>query len=116
VLASATSISNAGTISAVGGKGANSIAGTSASGGGGGGVVSLFAPSIALGTISVAGGTAGTGNDTTGFAGGGAGSGGAGGNAAGGSVSAATAGATGLTFSKITADPSALFLLSTRAQ
>lgn len=109
VLASKTSITNSGTLSAVGGAGAAAISGTSASGGGGGGIVNLLAPSVTSGTVTVAGGAAGSGSDSAGFGGGGGGSAGAGGHSNLGAT-LATAGGTGLTFTKIMADPSTLFV------
>ena len=113
VLASKTSITNSGTLSAVGGQGANSVSGsptgTSGSGGGGGGVINLLAPSISAGTATVAGGAAGNNsNSSSGYAGGGGGSGGAGGSS--GTSVAPTAGGTGLLLTKIMTDPSTLFV------
>ena len=116
-LASKTSIAISGTISAIGGKGADAFpgaTGSGASGGGGGGVVNLLAPAItaAAVNVNVNGGAAGGGtnlNANTGWGGGGGGSGGAGGNS-GNNSTAATAGGTGLSFQKITTDPSTLFI------
>jgi hypothetical protein len=113
VLASRTGITNNGVMTALGGNGANALpdpsTGTGASGGGGGGVISLFAPVISVGTAIVNGGAAGSGiNATSGYGGGGGGSGGAGGSS--GAATYATAGSPGMTFTKIMADPSYLFV------
>jgi hypothetical protein len=113
VLASRTGITNNGVMTAVGGNGASALpdpsTGTGASGGGGGGVISLFAPAISVGTAMVNGGAAGSGtNATSGYGGGGGGSGGAGGSS--GAATYATAGSPGMTFTKIMADPSYLFV------
>ncbi len=90
ILASVTSVINAGTISAHGGNGENADSGEAPSGGGGGGLIHMLAPTVtATGTTDVAGGLAGTGAGGTttltprrGGAGGGAsaGNGGAGGS------------------------------------
>jgi hypothetical protein len=115
ILASKTGITNGGTISAVGGKGADALAGATGSapsGGGGGGVVNLLAPTITNGAINVSGGAAGSGtnsNANTAFGGGGGGSGGAGGNSGNIGTNAA-AGGTGSIYTKVTSDPSPLFV------
>jgi hypothetical protein len=83
ILASKTSISNTGTLSAIGGNGGDSNANVAASGGGGGGIIHLLAPSgqIATGTATVAGGGAGNASGAgTYYAFGGGASGGNGGN------------------------------------
>jgi len=111
VLASKTSITNSGTLSAIGGTGANAFNGSNAGGGGGGGVVYLLGPTIAGGTVTVAGGGAGTNSAQAspgGYGSGGGGSAGAGGSSATNSTGA-TAGGTGLSLTKITGDPSTLF-------
>ncbi len=115
VLASKTSITNSGTLSATGGNGADALTdpvnGTGASGGGGGGVINLLAPAVTAGTLSVNGGSPGAGTNSgslTGYGGGGGGSGGAGGKS--GTSVPATGGGIGLTFTKIMADPSTLFV------
>jgi hypothetical protein len=107
VLASKTSITNSGTLTAVRGAGANSISGTGASGGGGGGVINLLSPSnTGAGTLTVTGGAAGTGADSSGFAGSGGGSGGAGGHS--GTSTPAAAGGLGQTFAQTIVDPASL--------
>jgi len=118
VLASETSISNLGAVSADGGFGGPSSASIGAGGGGGGGVVHFIAPQVTLGTVSVVGESAGgTFNPVTNsprF--GGSGGGGFGGNGgAGGNVSSANtalsanAGAAGQVF-ETEVDPSSLIL------
>ena len=113
VLASKTSIGNAGTLSVVGGAGANATStatGASASGGGGGGIINLLAPSFSLtGTTTVAGGAHGTGSNANGYGGGGGGSGGTGGSSGKGAT-LATDGAVGILNQKTMADPSFLFV------
>jgi hypothetical protein len=59
ILASRTSIFNAGTLAARGGNGANGNA-SPGGGGGGGGIVHLLAPSVAVGNVDVSGGLAGS--------------------------------------------------------
>jgi hypothetical protein len=81
-----------------------------AGGGGGGGIISLLAPSITVGTAQYNGGAAGkVGIYSFGYAGGGGGSYGAGSSAQ--DVDAGTyPGGTGALFTKITLDPSTLFV------
>jgi hypothetical protein len=123
ILASPTSITNAGTISANGGDGApstnNSVLHTCACGGGGGGIIRYISPTIAdTGTDSVSPGAAGTMFTTqvtsttrVGGSGGGA-SGGAGGPGATlletGFEASVQGGQPGVIL-KTTADPTALF-------
>lgn len=86
VLASMTSVENAGMVSATGGDGESGDSNEAASGGGGGGVVHMLAPEVSgNGGVDVSGGDGGAGGSTvsasTRFAGGGGGaSGGDGGN------------------------------------
>jgi hypothetical protein len=119
VLASRTSITNSGTISAAGGDGQPSDVSNGPGGGGGGGIVHLIAPAITAGTLSVGGGVAGVGGTAippaytrAGGAGGG-GSAGDGGNGGAvktdGTFTAATAGSPGVVFKTMT-DPTALLL------
>jgi hypothetical protein len=104
VLASKTSISGGGTLSAQGGAGATG------SGGGGGGIVIELAPGIsATPTPDVAGGAAGGTNFSSEVGGGGA-TGGNGGNSGNANGGAATAGATGIAFQRVTVDPTGLFI------
>lgn len=118
VLASETSISNLGAVSANGGFGGPSSANIGAGGGGGGGVVHFIAPQVALGTVSVVGEAAGgtfnsvTNSPRTGGSGGGAfgGSGGAGGSVSSTNTAlAANAGSAGQVF-ETEVDPSSLIL------
>lgn len=90
IVASRTSVSNAGSISAKGSDGLKSGTNDAPGGGGGGGIVHLLAPAVTAGTVVVTGGAAGaaSGNfsgsaDRAGGGGGGAcgGAGGAGGSA-----------------------------------
>jgi hypothetical protein len=60
ILGSKTSISNSGSISALGANGGSSDALTGVGGGGGGGIIHFVAPSIVAGTTDVSGGSAGT--------------------------------------------------------
>ncbi len=119
VLASMTSVSNAGTVNARGGDGEDGDSNEAPSGGGGGGIVHMLAPTITnSGTVNVAGGAAGSigpgVSAVSRFGGGGGGpSGGNGGN--GGSVpgdafatpTAATAGANGFALETVV-DPTSL--------
>jgi len=118
VLASRTSITNSGTLSAQGGKGGNATTTTTGGpngnqnmGAGGGGIINLLAPSITgAGTTNVNGGASGSSTEGNhGYAGGGGGSYGAGSSAQ--DVDAGTyPGGTGALFTKITLDPSTLFV------
>jgi hypothetical protein len=117
ILASQESVTNTGTINAIGGDGENADTDEAPSGGGGGGIVHLIAPSITAGTVSVAGGVAGTGTGVIlAFRSGGAGGGACGGDGGtGGTVNtddsvspAASDGDPGHSLQTI-GDPSALF-------
>ncbi len=116
VLASPTSITNSGTIRALGGAGGASTSNDGRGGGGGGGILSFFSPQVTAGTTAVTGGAGGVvaASVTAGIracGGGGGACGGAGGN--GGSVSGTTPSAPtggGAGYVIITeVDPTALF-------
>jgi uncharacterized protein (TIGR03437 family) len=104
VLASAAAIANRGRLSAIGG------AGGSGSGGGGGGIVHLLAPALTAGILDVAGGEPGAPLRSGEMGGGGGGSGGTGGQS-GTEIASPSAGTNGLAFTRITANPAALFLV-----
>lgn len=120
ILASASHVTNAGQISAIGGNGAGAAFNTAGSGGGGGGIVHLISPSItASGTVSVDPGThgvaGGAGNDGSRASGGGGGAcggnGGAGGdvtNAPFNTLNGGSDGAVGYSL-QTEANPTALF-------
>lgn len=119
ILASQTSISHTGTITVIGGHGADGTNFGAAGGGGGGGFVHLFAPSIsATGTTDVSGGAPGdtsnlVSNSLRAGGGGGGACAGVGGNGAnitdaGGTQSGASNGGAGVLFKSLF-DPTALF-------
>jgi hypothetical protein len=120
VLASWTSIVNSGTLSVQGGSGGpptrpacgSGSSPSAAGGGGGGGLINLLAPSITPGNASLSGGAGGQGQSgATGCAGGGGGSYGDGGySGSTGSSGSGSAGSPGAVFTKITLDPSTLFV------
>jgi hypothetical protein len=110
ILASRTSISNLGTLSAIGGNGANqSCCILAPGGGGGGGIIHLLGPSLVLGNTNVSGGTAAT----QGMSGSGAAPlpggacGGSGGSSDG---TGAGAGSAGQVFTTIVSEPASLFV------
>ncbi len=124
ILASKTSIDNAGTLSAEGGQGNANVTTpngvTSPGGGGGGGIIHLLSPSNTVGTPIVTGGLVGSGASPNGANGGGGG-GACGGNGGAGTIdvgafsnqppiSAATAGLAGIVFNDTVADPASLIL------
>jgi hypothetical protein len=122
ILASATQLTNSGTIEAKGGSGlgASGISPNGSGGGGGGGIVHLISPIItAAGTANVSGGAGGAalppGTITSTFRIGGVGGAGSGGNGGGGgailttgAANAAAAGTTGHALQTL-ADPTSLF-------
>ena len=120
VLASGTSIVNSGTLSVQGGTGGlpttpacgSGSSPSAAGGGGGGGIINLLAPSITPGNASLGGGVGGRGQPgAAGCAGGGGGSYGDGGySGSTGSSGSGSAGGAGAVFTKITSDPSTLFV------
>lgn len=117
VVLSNTSITNAGTLNASGGKGADTLASpdSSGGGGGGGGLIQLAAPSITnTGTLNVSAGAGGSGSSQGGYAAGGGASVGNGGGSGGSGVPTASAGTAGLSFTTTTTDPAALFLSSSQ--
>ena len=107
-LGSKASITNAGSIIANGGRGADGDGYWGAGGGGGGGIVHFFAPSIVSGTVDVSGGVGAIHGGTFSFVVGGA-CGGSGGssNTAG---QPGGPGGTGQVFKTITSEPAALFV------
>ena len=113
ILASKTSISNSGAITANGGAGGNGITGVApsgASGGGGGGIIHLLSPANTAGTLSVSGGAGGgSPGATSSFAGGGGACGGNGG-ASGLASAGGVGGSTGLTFTTTVTDPATLIV------
>jgi hypothetical protein len=108
ILGSRSSIINAGSITANGGKGADGDSYWGAGGGGGGGIVHFFAPSIASGTVDVSGGGGASHGGTYAFVVGGA-CGGSGGssNTAG---KPGGPGGTGQVFKTTTSEPAAFFV------
>jgi len=121
ILASQTSLTNIGTITANGGSGSHSIQqggglpGTkNGGGGGGGGIVHMLAPSITAGSVSVSGGTGGNSGDAmTSSSGGGGALGGDGGRGAydvNNTGWAAEQGGTGHIIQTIVTNPENLFL------
>uniref|UniRef100_Q025H2 Collagen triple helix repeat n=1 Tax=Solibacter usitatus (strain Ellin6076) TaxID=234267 RepID=Q025H2_SOLUE len=109
VLGSRASISNAGSIVANGGKGADGDWYHGSGGGGGGGIVHFFAPFISSGSVDVSGGigAAGHGGTYTFVVGGACGGSGGSSNIAG---QPGGAGGSGQVFRTITAEPAALFV------
>ena len=109
ILATSTSIVNAGAISANGGAGGDGRPLPSArgsSGGGGGGIIHLFSPSVSAGTLTVNGGAGGVnGSGTIGNSGGG---GACGGNGGASGATTGVAGSTGKTYATVVANPATL--------
>jgi hypothetical protein len=107
-LGSRASITNAGSIVANGGKGADGDSYWGAGGGGGGGIVHFFAPSVVTGTVDVSGGTGARHGGTSAFVTGAA-CGGSGGssNKAG---NPGGSGGTGQVFTTISSEPAPLFV------
>ena len=107
-LGSRASITNAGSIIANGGAGADGDGYWGAGGGGGGGIVHFFAPTIVSGTVNVSGGTGASHGGTYTFVAGGA-CGGSGGssNTAG---TPAGPGGTGQVFTTVTSEPATFFV------
>lgn len=116
ILASATSVTNDGTIEAHGGDAMGIAMMSGAGGGGGGGIIHLLAPTITQGTCNVSGGMGGGAgtvmNDPRGGGGGGGGAGGFGGSGGGvqtnGTAAAGQNGQQGWALTT-TGDPSSLF-------
>jgi hypothetical protein len=113
ILASKTSVSNSGTLSAIGGNGApgDEENDSASAGGGGGGLIHLLGPSgqVSLGTNHfVTQGSAGSGFICCGGSFGGGAMGGSGG--AGSTGDAASAGSVGLVITTTVADPATLFV------
>ena len=122
ILASKTSIDNAGTLSAEGGTGSPLLSTSNgvfaAGGGGGGGIIHLLSPNNTVGTTIVTAGAVGSGSPTTPGNGGGGG-GACGGNGGAGTItngnnnsliSVASGGFAGIVFNDTVADPASLIL------
>ncbi|MGJ5816391.1 hypothetical protein [Paludibaculum fermentans] len=106
ILGSRTSISNAGSLIATGGNGANGIPDYNAGGGGGGGIIHLLGPSIVSGTTDVSGGSGGMKGTASGFPVFGGACGGSGGR----SGETGSPGGVGYVFRTIVAEPASLFV------
>ena len=109
ILASRTSVTNAGNLIATGGNGANGNSIYAAGGGGGGGIVHLLGPSAVAGNTNVSGGTGGI-NGKSLSSGGTPATGGACGGSGGASDATGSPGGAGYVFTTIVSEPASLFV------